>query len=271
LGIIKIHVFSTSGFTGFDVVRIALETTLRRAVIIVPSATCATLPFKVPSLRVSVIMSSPFDVNTEIIFETQSPVMFSALERKLGLSVQWKPWKARAVSIGANSTLMYRKADGDSPISGILALNKVIITEMSSHVDEEAGADHENGIVVACQDMQGYDTSFRCVLSDDELLAFKEAIRAVAKEHNVDNLHRNSITEHLRPESPTKVKGSNHSVMRRAVARAMDLYDVRSIKERTIARRGAMKYLPVLFSNDLVHGSWYGTSTLLTLYSPALR
>jgi hypothetical protein len=216
-------------------------------------------------------MSIPFDVNTEIVFETQSPVMFSALERKLGLSVQWKPWKARAVSIGANSTLMYRKADGDSPISAILALNKVIITEMSSHVDEEAGADHENGIVVACQDMQGYDTSFRCVLSDDELLAFKEAIRAVAKEHNVDNLHRNSITEHLRPESPTKVKGSNHSVMRRAVARAMDLYDVRSIKERTIARRGAMKYLPVLFSNDLVHGSWYDSSTLLTLHYPALR
>jgi hypothetical protein len=46
IGIIKIYVFSTSGFTDFDVVRIALETTLRRAVIvIVPSATCATLPF----------------------------------------------------------------------------------------------------------------------------------------------------------------------------------------------------------------------------------
>jgi hypothetical protein len=52
IGIIKIYVFSTSGFTGFDVVRIAPETTLSRAVIIVPSATCATLPFKVPSLRV---------------------------------------------------------------------------------------------------------------------------------------------------------------------------------------------------------------------------
>ena len=32
--------------------------------------------------------------------------------------------------------------------------------------------------------------------------------------------------------------------------------DKQSIQERIIAKRGTMKYLPVLFSNDLVHGSW---------------
>jgi hypothetical protein len=132
---------------------------------------------------------------------------------------------------------------------------------MSSSVEPAAGGEKENGIVVVCQDMHGYETSFRCILNDDELYAFKDAIRRVAKEHNADNIHRSSISEHVRPVSPTKHSGSSQSVMRRAVARAMDLYDVRSIKERTVARRGAMKYLPVLFSNDLVHGSWYDLGT----------
>lgn len=184
--------------------------------------------------------------------------MFSPLERKLGLSMQWKPWKARTIAIGSNAQLIYRKGDKNTPISGTVKLNKVNITEMSNNasVDSEGG-ERENGLVVACQDMHGYDTSFRCILNDDEFIAFKDAIRLVAKDHNADNLHRNSITDHIRPVSPKR--SGNHtqqSVMRRAVARAMDLYDVRSVKERTVARRGAMKYLPVLFANDLVHGSW---------------
>lgn len=203
-------------------------------------------------------MSVQFDTNTEILFETKDPVMFSPLERKLGLSMQWKPWKPRSISIGANALLIYRKADKHSPISGTVKLNKVFITEMSNHaeMDSVEGGQREIGLVVACQDMHGYDTSFRCILNDDEFIAFKDAIRLVAKEHNADNLHRNSITDHIRPVSPKRSGHSQQSVMRRAVARAMDLYDVRSVKERTIARRGAMKYLPVLFVNDLVHGSW---------------
>ena len=103
--------------------------------------------------------------------------------------------------------------------------------------------------------MHGYDTSFRVIFTENELEDFKDAIKSVAKVHNLDHLQRSSITEHFRPLSPTR-PGNTQSVMRRAVARAMDRFDVRSIKEKTIARRGAMKYLPVLFSNDLVHGSW---------------
>ena len=201
-------------------------------------------------------MKVQFDANTELIFETGTAVMFSPQERKLGLSVQWKPWKPRSISVGANGVLMYRKTDSNSPIAGTLRLNRVDITEMSANTADDPEAPKENGIIVACQDMQGYETSFRCVLSDFEYDGFKVAVRAVAKEHNVDNLRHNDIADHISPSSPTLRGPATQSVMRRAVARAMDLYDVRSIKERTIARRGAMKYLPVLFSNDLVHGSW---------------
>ena len=202
-------------------------------------------------------MSHDSSANAEIVFESSTPVMFSPLERKLGLSMQWKPWKARTVSIRADDcTLIYRKGGKSSAIAGTLKLTKVDITEMSNRAEQEVGSDteRENCIVVACQDMHGYDTSFRCIFNDEDLTSFKDAIKLVATEHNVDNLHRSSITDHIRPTKARK--GAQQSVMRRAVARAMDRYDSRSVKERIISRRGTMKYLPVLFTNDLVHGSW---------------
>ena len=49
---------------------------------------------------------------------------------------------------------------------------------------------------------------------------------------------------------------AHRSAMRHAVAKAMDMYDVRTVSERVVARRGAFRWLPVLFSSDLVHGAW---------------
>lgn len=47
------------------------------------------------------------------------------------------------------------------------------------------------------------------------------------------------------------------SVMRRAITKAMDRYDRDARISQTIARRGAFRWLPVAFTNDLVHGSWW--------------
>ena len=47
------------------------------------------------------------------------------------------------------------------------------------------------------------------------------------------------------------------SVMRRAITKAMDRYDRDARYSQTISRRGAFKWLPVAFTNDLVHGSWW--------------
>jgi len=50
------------------------------------------------------------------------------------------------------------------------------------------------------------------------------------------------------------------SVMRRTVTqRIINTNDVepKDLKQLTLERRIVMKYLPILFSNDLVHGSWY--------------
>lgn len=45
--------------------------------------------------------------------------------------------------------------------------------------------------------------------------------------------------------------------MRRAITKAMDQYDYNNRKAQTVARRGVFKWLPVAFTNDLVHGSWW--------------
>jgi hypothetical protein len=47
------------------------------------------------------------------------------------------------------------------------------------------------------------------------------------------------------------------SVMRRSIANEIDRQTKRTRIEKIISRRGAFKWLPVAFSNDLVHGSWW--------------
>ena len=49
----------------------------------------------------------------------------------------------------------------------------------------------------------------------------------------------------------------HQSVMRRSIAAAIDQHTYRTRIEKIIARRGAFKNLPVAFTNDLVHGSWW--------------
>ena len=45
--------------------------------------------------------------------------------------------------------------------------------------------------------------------------------------------------------------------MPQGLARQLDRFERRKEKEKIVARRGAFKSLPLYFSNDLVHGSWW--------------
>jgi hypothetical protein len=188
-----------------------------------------------------------------IVFQTALPVLFSPLmEKKLGLALQWKAWKPRIFEVRANGTLVYRK-DRTSPIKDKFNIAKVKITQLANNnVSVNALIQKENGIVVSCQSMDGFETYFRCILNDGDLDKFYESLRKVTQEHNLDNITRSSLTNHLNPS----IAMTNQSVMRRTLAKAMDSFDSRSKKERVVARRGAFKYLPVFFPNDLVHGSW---------------
>jgi hypothetical protein len=77
----------------------------------------------------------------------------------------------------------------------------------------------------------------------------------------------------LRGSSGSGSGGSNitSSVMRRTIAAAMDRFDVRSRHEQIVSKRGALRWLPTLFDNDLIHGSWYATPlAVTTIVVPAL-
>ena len=118
---------------------------------------------------------------------------------------------------------------------------------MANRVESEE-EDSEGGIVVNCQTLDDFDSSFRCIMNESELSILKEA-----KEHNIDECLQNSITDQVKriskkPQPLWKRRNfSGMSIMRRAIATAMDKHDKQSIQERIIAKRGTMKYLPVLF------------------------
>ena len=171
------------------------------------------------------------------------------------------------VSINRDGQVLYRNNKNDTSIQGTFILNKVIIEKMANRVESEE-EDSEGGIVVNCQTLDDFDSSFRCIMNESELSILKEA-----KEHNIDECLRNSITDQVKriskkPQPLWKRRNFlGMSIMRRAIATAMDKHDKQSIEERIIAKRGTMKYLPVLFSNDLVHGSWLVYMMYVCMYS----
>ena len=157
--------------------------------------------------------------------------------------------------------------------------------------------EQEHGLMVKCLTMDNIETYFRCILSVTELDKFLGALMNASGEHNLSKLTTTQIDVSFSPpvnksnlavnrmgvmaignlaesitntiqnsvkrdysnnssnNKPTHTKKS--SIMRRAIARAMDKYDQRSKLERVVARRGAFSWLPVIGSNDLIHGSWW--------------
>eukprot|EP00597_Dinobryon_sp_UTEXLB2267_P003350 CAMPEP_0170061732 /NCGR_PEP_ID=MMETSP0019_2-20121128/3199_1 /TAXON_ID=98059 /ORGANISM="Dinobryon sp., Strain UTEXLB2267" /LENGTH=437 /DNA_ID=CAMNT_0010267655 /DNA_START=258 /DNA_END=1571 /DNA_ORIENTATION=+ len=133
--------------------------------------------------------------------------------------------------------------------------------------------------MVKCSDSENIDTYFRCILVEDEFVKFSEALQTVSHEYDakdtINILHHGEETKEREKKDGVVTLGSklltaahnvvlkrtitNQSVMRRSVAMEMDKFDMRSKIERIRARRGSFKSLPVFFSNDLVHGSWWFT------------
>ncbi len=109
----------------------------------------------------------------------------------------------------------------------------------------------ETGVFLKVKDYENHETQIRFIMKDDVKEDFYQALRSTVVDHNLDNIRHTSITEHV-------VKSKHQaSAMRSSFAHAMDSYDGVSRKKRIVDKRGAFKYLPVLFAGDLVHGSWY--------------
>lgn len=209
---------------------------------------------------------------SKVIYESNGLTLISALlPTKNGMALQWKQWKPRYIEIYENGTMVYMKAKG-TPVKATYNLSKVLVTSMAHSVtDPDENTTTEKGITIRCSTDLGIEAQFRCIFVGDELTRFTDAVKSVASEYQVTNTKRTSyLPSDAKVEAtvaPTQTKRttlasflpfhrSTQSVMRSTIAYQMDKYELLNTHERIVARRGALKWLPVLFSNDLVHGSW---------------
>ena len=205
---------------------------------------------------------------------SSSPPLFSQLAVKPFAKV-WTPWKPRSLQLCGDCTLLVLKGDG--VVKSKIDLSRVSISKIG--VDSPS-LKVEMGIDVVClpaPEKRQEEVRWRCILPVDDLESFLVGIKSLALEHNIDTLqpdsfravsvaagdsfnNKNSSSGGGGGRTSSSSSSSNmqaQSVMRRAVARAMDKFDKRTKTEQILARRGALKFLPVLFENDLVHGSWW--------------
>lgn len=197
-----------------------------------------------------------------------SPPFFTILEAKPFGKV-WKAWKPRSLQLCSDCTLLVLKGD---TVKSQIRCSRIFVTKIG--VDSPS-LKVEMGIDVVCSSSAlahahapAPEVRWRCILPVQDLEIFLGVIKSLALEHNIDTLpqdefravsvdYRRGDSFNNRGSSSSIGNAQAQSVMRRAVARAMDKFETRTKSQRILDRRGALKFLPVLFENDLIHGSWY--------------
>lgn len=200
--------------------------------------------------------TNPAAGGPEVVIYQNDHLYFSAIrERNIRMAVVWKPWEPRTVRLTSEGVLSYQKPKrkGDIPRHKMFSCKDIEVTLMA---DDERDDVTDYGVIVRCHTMDHIESYFRCIMDESELDHFLNALKQVAEHHNIDTLVRSQLTIEKKKKRFYLLR-SKQSVMRRAVTRAMDKFDMRSKKERIISKRGAFKWLPVAGSNDLIHGSWW--------------
>jgi len=210
--------------------------------------------------------SSHHGPNTSaVIFKSEPPCLSSVLiEKRLGFALKWKQWKPRTVTIYQNGYLEYKT---ENNVGGELSIRHTSLSYIPDEILLAALATDQlnnfTGLTIKCKTPDGFETYFRCIVDLEEFDRLKAAIKEVAKVgHNVDSLGEiprfteAEIAQHQATSLNKKGEKGSQSVMRRTIAAAMNSHDVRSRHDQIVARRGALRWLPVMFDNDLIHGSW---------------
>eukprot|EP01033_Poteriospumella_lacustris_P003249 gene3249-2395_t len=154
-------------------------------------------------------------------------------------------------------------APGLSPIESY-SVSKVRLTQMNHNAMDGNGTDRDFGILLECDTTDGFETKVRFILNELQFHDFVQALHMVSRDHNLDAVRQLSITEQVHATSSQKhvsrrvgAVAKNASTMRITIAMAMDQVNTLSRVEQVVEKRGVFKWLPVYFSNDLVHGAWW--------------
>lgn len=207
-----------------------------------------------------------YEDSVPIVYATPSPTYFSPLiEQHLGLELKWQRWHHRFFELRQDATLVVRHAvkGVKTTILAKYDLSIVTVTHLAYKSEAVSATNplikQEIGILLEVKTSEGHGTQIRFIMSEDEQSRFYNALRGVAKQHNLDAVKHASITAHV-ADWQTKAGAKtqvNQSVMRSAIAQAMDTFDDKTRKAEIVNKRGALTWLPVFFANDLVHGSWW--------------
>lgn len=206
------------------------------------------------------------------ILYSSPPVFYSKLsEKKLGLKLEWKDWRLRKLELRSDGSLLVRILPSQlkkkqNSIRDKFILKDIIVSELDSSKNIEAV--HQNpllkkeiGIVIKCHTPSNVPTEFRLILDEETKNQLYESIKIVSTSHNLNCIRMNSISQHYKEtnisSSPTNFSFLNQSSMRKAFTTAMDNYTSYNTHNKIIRKRGVLKFLPIYFNNDLVHGSWW--------------
>lgn len=207
--------------------------------------------------------------NISTVYTSSTSLLFSHLVDGIN-EKKWKPWSSRILEIRSDSTLVYKHTKETVPTHvldlKVLNLSAVAIPKDASQVNNNmiSKNDPEIGFHCECKENNMY-TAFKCIMPASELKIFCTALKKVSHQHNVDHfLSHHHIVSAVKATEVRRTLSINtiekhkqaNSVMRRSIAESLDETVIKNRKEKIVARRGAFKWLPVYFSNDLVHASW---------------
>jgi len=232
------------------------------------------------------------EVTVEEVFRTSETVLFSPLTDGL-FEKKYKAWRTRHLLLKSDGTLdslistgggvdsATNKVDDTHDVTSVVLI-KIRISEDSASV-----LDGRVGVKVFCK-KDGHETNFRCIIMPRDMEGLCGALARISRTHNIQDFLRSALVGIGEDDggdggssssggggnggggrsggsgarSGTNVAISAFRALAAARAswsmqRVVDKEDKMMMKRATRRRRGAFEDMPVLFSNDLVHGSWW--------------
>lgn len=231
--------------------------------------------------------------HVNIIWETTAPVLFSPFKAS-AVSDGWKKWDKAYLRLREDGVLIHCNAS-DSLKNKYSILRVCFITIMdlkednniqNSNVSDDFSSTQsplvlskEVGVTITLCTIKNIETKIRFIIFEKDLEDLFFSIRLVSNAHNLDNLQRISVPPNTSSASSSSSFSStsrqsintsqpnnninnnsnknNNNSFRKAINVQLDELHKSNRKTNVVNKRGAFKYLPVLFSNDLVHGSWW--------------
>ena len=229
------------------------------------------------------------EVTVEDVFRTSETVLFSPLTDGL-FEKKYKSWRTRHLLLKSDGTLDSLISTGggvdiaSSKVDDTHDVTSVVLIKIRISEDSASVLDGRVGVKVFCK-KDGHETNFRCIIMPRDMEGLCGALARISRTHNIQDFLRSALVGVGEDDdgdgsgsgsrggggrggggaSGTSASGAAVSAFRALAAaraswsmqRVVDKEDKMMMKRATRRRRGAFEDMPVLFSNDLVHGSWW--------------